>query len=162
MKKHLFIGLMLFISANTFAQIDKILGSWVEIRHRRLDTIDTGREIINQDPVAYEKGYKQLSSEYVGFSIDENLSGDYSYIDENEKLKITITKEQDFFWAISGNEFLQRITYDPVRKNYYITMPGHFLHIELIVKYDEVSNYLQFIRPVPGDIYIFYEFKRKK
>jgi hypothetical protein len=159
MKKHLFIGLMLFFSATTFAQMDKIVGSWVETKRMTLDTINAGIEIMNQDYDAYKKGYKVLDSEYVGYSIP---IGDDDYLSENQKLKITISPEQDFFWVVDGNGFLQRITYDAVRKNYYITMPNHFIHIELIVKYDEVTNRLQFIKPVPGDSYIFNEFKRKE
>ncbi|MGA9638547.1 hypothetical protein [Flavobacterium sp.] len=154
MKKHLFIGLMLFISANTFAQIDKIIGDWVEKKRIQIDTTSSGRDIMNQDPDAYRKGYKKLSSEYVDL-------GD-RYPLEGFELKITITKEQDFFWAIDENKFMQRIAYDSASKNYSITIPDYFNHINLIVKYDEVSNKLQFIKPVPGEIYIFYEFERKK
>jgi hypothetical protein len=155
MKKHLFVGLMLFISANTFAQMDKIIiGDWVEKQHIQIDTLTSGMDIINQDRNAYWKGYKRLDPEYISLR-DVYPEGD-------EKLKITITKEQDFFWAIDGNRYMQRITYDPVSKNYFITIPEYFNHLNLIVKYDEVSSTLKFIESVPGETYIIYEFLRKK
>lgn len=152
MKKYLLISFVLLASNNIFAQIDKIVGNWKEKQHMQIDTLDSGRELMNKDYKAYVKGHKQLDSDY---TVIRDV-----YPEENDKLKITITKEQDFFWASDGNKFKQKITYDADKKEYFITIPGYRSSMDLIVKYDLKTKKMQFIET--GTEYIFYEFERKK
>jgi hypothetical protein len=152
MKKYILIGLMLLSSGNVLAQIDKIVGNWVEKQHMQVDTLVSAREFLDKDYNAYVKGYKILDPDY---TVVRDV-----YPEEDEKLKITITKEQDFFWAVDGNKFKQKIAYDAENKNYFIIIPGYFTNMNLIVKYDENTKNLQFIQS--GSEYIFYEFMKKE
>lgn len=152
MKKSLIISLVLLVSNNVSAQIDQIIGRWVEKQHMQIDTLDSGRALIDKDPHAYYKGYTQLDS-------DHTVVSDV-YPDESEKLKITITKEQDFYWAVDTDKFKQKIVYDTEHKNYVISIPGYRTSMDLLVKYDRKTKKLQFVEP--RSAYVFYEFGRQK
>lgn len=137
MIKQLLIFLMFSISGNLFAQIDKIVGSWSETRSIRIDTTDSGFEIINKDWQAYAKGYKKLDPMYT----DQSLI----IPEEKDKLKIAITKEADFFWATNGNTIKEKIEYTPGFKEYLITIQKYRGSYSYIVKYDPTTDKLLFL-----------------
>ena len=138
MKKYLCISLMLLISNNIVAQIDKIVGNWAEIKCVRTDTLDSGREILNKDWKAYVKGYKTLDPEKYTESY-------YIIPEERDKLKLTITKEDDFFWATDGKNLKEKIAYNPDFKAYFITIKKYMGSYGYIVKYDVETDKLLFL-----------------
>lgn len=152
MKKYLLTSLIWLISNNTFAQIDKIVGKWSETRCIRTDTTDTGYEILNKDWQAYIKGYKKLDPMYTDQSVIVPEEGD--------KLKVTIIKEEDFFWATDGNKLKEKIKYTPGFKEYLITIKKYWFSYSYIVKYDTKTDKLLFLNHRSQDI--CHEFERIK
>ncbi|TDP00708.1 hypothetical protein [Flavobacterium sp. 245] len=138
MKKYLCISLMLLFSNNIFAQIDKIVGNWAEIKCVRTDTLDIGREELQKNWKAYVKGYKTLDPEKYTESY-------YIFPEEEDKLKLTIIKEEDFFWATDGKKLKEKIAYNPDFKEYFITIKKYMGSYSYIVRYDVIADKLLFL-----------------
>lgn len=49
MKKYLGISYMLYVSGIVLAQIDKLVGNWIEKRHSKIETIASGFVEMNKD-----------------------------------------------------------------------------------------------------------------
>lgn len=152
MKKYLLISFILFSSNTIFAQIDKIVGNWSETMCIRTDTTDSGYEELNKDWQAYVKGYKKLDPMYTDQSLIVPKEGD--------KLKVTIIKEEDFFWATDGNKLKEKIKYTPGFKEYLITIQKHWSSYSYIVKYETKTDKLLFLDHRSQDI--CHEFERKE
>jgi hypothetical protein len=138
MRKYIIVYFIFFISGNSFAQIDKIVGTWVETKCVRTDTLDSGRDELQKDWKAYAKGYKTLDPEKYTHSY-------YSIPEEEDKLKLTIIKEEDFFWATDGKKLKEKITYKPDFKEYLITIKKYMGSYSYLVKYDVETDKLLFL-----------------
>jgi hypothetical protein len=153
MKKYFLIAFILFASINAKAQIDKIVGDWIEVRHFRIDTLDAGMELVRKKPKAYANGDERLDpKEYMVLS---DITPE-----EEFKMKLTISKEQDFFWAKDGNNFKAKITYSIEFKDYIVVFPLYRTSLNFVVKYDDKGKKLLFKDLFSEDIY--YEFVRKE
>ncbi|PRZ23312.1 hypothetical protein [Flavobacterium granuli] len=153
MRRYIIVYLILFIPGNAFAQIDKIVGNWVETKCVRTDTLDSGRDELNKDWKAYTKGYKTLDPKKYTHSY-------YIIPEEEDKLKLTITKEEDFFWATDGKKLKEKIIYKPDFKEYLITIKQYVGSYSYIVKYDAETDKLLFLNYRYEEISS--EFERKK
>nr|WP_315197469.1 hypothetical protein [uncultured Flavobacterium sp.] len=153
MKKYILISFILFSSNNIFAQIDKIVGNWVETRCVRTDTLDSGRDVLNKDWKAYAKGYKTLDPE-------KHTQSYYIFPEEEDKLKLTIIKEDDFFWATDGMNIKEKIVYAPGFKDYLITIKKYMGSYSYLVRYDAETDKLLFLNYRYTEISS--EFERKK
>ncbi len=153
MKKYLLLCFIILSLNITFAQIDKIVGNWVETKCVQTDTLDSGRDELNKDYQAYVKGYKQLDPE-------KHTQSYYISPEEDDKLKLTITKEDVFFWATDGKKIKKKIIYKPDFKAYFITIKKYFGSYSYIVKYDDKLDKLLFLDYRYEEISS--EFERKK
>lgn len=153
MSKQLLIFLMCFISANTFAQIDKIVGNWSEIMRVQIDTTTSGMELMENDWDAYNKGYKQLSPEYTNREI--------MFPKDDDKFQLSIKKEGDYFVATnSNNSSVKIINYGIDYENYQINLIGLLSQLRTCkVEYEPRTDKL-FFKDEYGDIY--YAFERKE
>ena len=153
MKKHLLIIVTLLTYNTIFAQIDKIVGNWSETWYVRTDTLDSGREKLNNDYKAYVKGYKKLDPE------SDTMS--YVFIPEVEdRIKVTFTKEEDYFWATYNEVPKIKIAYVPGFQEYLITLQKYLASYSYIVKYDPVTDKITFLDHRSKEI--CHEFERIK
>lgn len=144
---------MCFATAKTFAQIDKIVGKWSEIMRVQIDTITSGMELMENDWDAYNKGYKQLSPEYINREI--------MFPKDDDKFRLTIKKEGDYFVATnSNNSSVKIINYGTEYENYQINLIGLLSQLRTCkVEYEPRTDKLYF-RDEYGEIY--YAFERKE
>nr|WP_315153980.1 hypothetical protein [uncultured Flavobacterium sp.] len=153
MKKHILLSLLLVLSVKASAQIDRIAGNWSETKCVRTDTLDSGRDLLNKDWNAYVKGYKTLDPEQYTQSY-------YIIPEEQDKLIVTITKEDDFFWAADGKKLKGKIVYNPDFKAYFITIKKYMGSYSYLVRYDAETDKLLFLDYRSEEISS--EFERKK
>lgn len=153
MKKQIIVGLVLFFTVNSFAQNKKILGDWKEVYLTQIDTSCAGKEELNSNPEAYNKGSKILSNEYISY---QKILPD----DEHGTLTIKITEDLDFFWLALDykSDFIKKIIYAPKKNNYLITK-GDFTPADLAIEYDEKTQHLLLVDEELG--VTMYEFSRK-
>jgi hypothetical protein len=153
MNKQLLIFLMCFISGNTFAQIDKIVGNWSEIMRIRIDTTSSGMEVIQKDWEAYKKGHKTLDKE-------EYTTVNQVFPHEKDKLKFEIKKEDDFLAAKNVSNFKEKISLNADFEDYTITIKGYLGESRIYkVKYDANTDKLLFLNRYDE---IYYAYERKE
>lgn len=150
MKKQIVMGLIVFLTVNSFAQNKKIIGDWKEVYITQIDTSYAGREELNSNPEAYNNGSKVLSNEYISY---QKILPD----DEQGSYTIKITEDLNFFWLALGykSDFVKKILYNPKKNNYLITK-GDFARSDLAIEYDEKNQHLLFIDEELGvTMYVF-------
>jgi hypothetical protein len=153
MKKQIIVGLILFFTANSFAQNKKIIGDWKEIYSTQIDTLQSGGDLVKLDYRAYRDGVLTLSSEhFITEKILPNEGVGYMIIKIKEDLGL--------FWFSKWYEsdFVKKLFYDAAKNKHLITK-GDFTRVDLTIEYDEKNQHLLLIDEKNG--IVMYEFSRK-
>lgn len=149
MKKQIIVGLILFFTANSFAQNKEFIGDWKEVYYTQIDTLESGADLVKLNPSAYRDGILTLDPSC--YLTKKNYS--------NKIVKIKEDLGVLWFAMRYKSDYVKKIKYDATKNEYLITKGSFTIH-DLTIKYDKKSQHLKFIDK--KNKIVMYEFLRKK
>lgn len=147
MKKLILSASVVLISFTSMAQKQAMLGKWIEQKRSFVDTLDTGRDLVNAEYEAYSTGQKTLDAQYISIL-------EFTAVD-TEKLYLDIWKENNSIYLAANGDLKNKIALEPKKGSYFLTYYGRKYEIV----YDSKNEKLRLVNPkYKMD---FYEFTSK-
>lgn len=147
MKKSILSAAILLISITSMAQKQAMLGKWIEQKRSFVDTLDTGRDLINAEYEAYSTGQKTLDAQYISIL-------EFTAVD-TEKVNLEIWQENKTIWIAANGDVRNKFIVEPKQDVYFLKLYGRTYEIV----YDSKNEKLLLVNPeYKMD---FYEFTTK-
>ncbi|WP_026976323.1 hypothetical protein [Flavobacterium tegetincola] len=147
MKKLILSASVVLISFTSMAQKQPMLGKWIEQKRSFVDTLDTGRDLVNAEYEAYSTGQKTLDAQYISIL-------EFNAVD-TEKLNLNIWKENNSIYLAANGDLKNKVALEPKKGSYFLTYYGRKYEIV----YDSKNEKLRLVNPkYKMD---FYEFTSK-